>query len=91
MSVTARGHTEPAFQTGFTSLSLAAPEDSLFTFAPPPGATVTELQLPGTVPWPTTYGFPGTPGSVTSYVHCTSESEDARLTVSVNAGEWTYR
>lgn len=65
VSVTARGHTEPAFQTGFTSLSLAAPEDSLFTFAPPPGATVTELQLPGTAPWPTTYGFPGTPGSVT--------------------------
>lgn len=66
VSVTARGHAEPAFQSGFTSLSLAAPEDSLFNFAPPPGATVKELQLPlpGARPWPFTSGFPGSPGTV---------------------------
>lgn len=66
VSVTARGQAEPAFQAGFTSLSLATPEDSLFTFAPPPGATVKELQLPlpGARPWPITSGFPGSPGTV---------------------------
>ena len=36
----------PGLQPAFTSLSLAAPDASLFTFAPPPGATVKELQLP---------------------------------------------
>jgi outer membrane lipoprotein-sorting protein len=66
VSVTARGQADPAFQAGFTSLSLATPEDSLFNFAPPPGATVKELQLPlpGARPWPITSGFPGSPGTV---------------------------
>jgi len=66
VSVTARDQSEPAFQSGFTSLSLATPDDSLFTFAPPPGATVKELQLPLPVarPWPITSGYPGSPGTV---------------------------
>ncbi len=66
VSVTARGQAEPAFQAGFTSLSLATPDDSLFTFAPPPGATVKELQLPlpGARPWPATSDYPGSPGTV---------------------------
>ncbi|TAP43510.1 hypothetical protein [Arthrobacter sp. S39] len=64
VTVTARDQAEPAFQIGFTSLSLAKPDDSLFTFAPPPGATVKELQLPGARPWPVTSGFPGSPGMV---------------------------
>ncbi|MDQ0635637.1 outer membrane lipoprotein-sorting protein [Arthrobacter pascens] len=46
VSVTARGQADPAFQSGFTSLSLGAPDDSLFSFVPPPGATVKELQPP---------------------------------------------
>ncbi|MBT2531089.1 hypothetical protein J7E83_02900 [Arthrobacter sp. ISL-48] len=46
VSVTARGQAQPAFQSGFTSLSLGVPEDSLFSFVPPPGATVKEVQLP---------------------------------------------
>lgn len=46
VSVAARGQTEPAFEAGFTSLTLAAPEDAVFMFAPPPGATVKELTLP---------------------------------------------
>jgi hypothetical protein len=56
VSVTARGQAEPAFQAGFTSLSLAKPDDARFTFVPPPGATVKELQLPvpGARPWPIT-------------------------------------
>ena len=66
VTVTARDQTEPAFQAGFTSLSLEAPADTLFSFVPPPGATVKELQLPlpGTPPWPVTPGYPGAPGAV---------------------------
>jgi hypothetical protein len=66
VAVTARGQAEPAFQSGFTSLSLEAPADTLFSFVPPPGATVKELQLPvtGTPPWPMTPGHPVLPGAV---------------------------
>jgi outer membrane lipoprotein-sorting protein len=46
VSVTARGQAQPAFQSGFTNLTLGAPDDSLFSFVPPPGATVKEVQLP---------------------------------------------
>ncbi|HEU4666422.1 MAG TPA: hypothetical protein VFS79_02080 [Arthrobacter sp.] len=46
VKVTARGAAEPAISAGFTSLSLEAPDDALFTFVPPPGSTVKELQLP---------------------------------------------
>jgi outer membrane lipoprotein-sorting protein len=61
VTVTARGQSEPAFQAGFTSVSFEAPADALFSFVPPPGATVKELQLPlpGAGPWPMTPGFPG--------------------------------
>lgn len=59
VSVTARGQSEPAFQIGFTSLSLEVPDDSLFSFVPPPGATVKELQLPPAQMWPVTPGVPG--------------------------------
>lgn len=45
-SVLARGQTEPAFSVAYTSVSLGAPESSLFEFTPPPGATVKELQPP---------------------------------------------
>jgi outer membrane lipoprotein-sorting protein len=37
-----RGATKPAFEVGFTSFSPAAPSDSVFSFNPPPGATVSE-------------------------------------------------
>jgi outer membrane lipoprotein-sorting protein len=63
VQVTARGAAQPAFSAGFTSLSLEAPDQSLFNFAPPPGSTVKELKVghpaegePGT-------GFPETPGT----------------------------
>lgn len=44
VQVTARGAAEPSFQAGFTSLSLEAPDDSLFSFVPPPGSAVEELR-----------------------------------------------
>ena len=43
VSVAARGQSEPAFELAFTSLSLDRPSADLFTFTPPPGATVKEL------------------------------------------------
>ncbi|MBT2537410.1 hypothetical protein [Arthrobacter sp. ISL-69] len=42
----ARGQEEPAFKLAFTSLTLEAPDASLFAFSPPPGATVKEIQVP---------------------------------------------
>lgn len=50
----ARGQSEPAFKLAFTSLSLEAPDASLFAFSPPPGATVKEVEVPahGTGNWP---------------------------------------
>lgn len=48
VQVTARGAGTPAFRLGFTALSLDTPDDSLFTFSPPPGSTVKEMQVPNT-------------------------------------------
>ncbi|MDR7081829.1 outer membrane lipoprotein-sorting protein [Arthrobacter ginsengisoli] len=42
----ARGQSEPAFSVAFTSLTLEAPDSSIFNFTPPPGATVKEIPLP---------------------------------------------
>ena len=42
----ARGQSEPAFSIAFTSLNLDTPDSSIFTFTPPPGATVKEIPLP---------------------------------------------
>ncbi|WP_022885109.1 LolA family protein [Glaciibacter superstes] len=46
VAVQARGETEPAFELGFTELSLDTPGAELFAFTPPPGATVEEQELP---------------------------------------------
>jgi outer membrane lipoprotein-sorting protein len=44
VQVNAAGSTgRPAFETAFTSVSFAKPSASVFTFSPPPGATVSEL------------------------------------------------
>ena len=40
VQVFARGATSPAFQTGFTSITFAAPPASTFAFTPPQGASV---------------------------------------------------
>lgn len=58
VTVVARGQAEPAFEAGFTSLTLAAPDSSVFTFVPPPGAMVKELQVP---PLPLRPGMPALP------------------------------
>ena len=46
VQVLAKGTTEPAFETGFTAVTFEDPADSVFTFTPPPGATVKERALP---------------------------------------------
>ncbi|WP_223253063.1 LolA family protein [Arthrobacter sp. AFG7.2] len=63
VEVMARGTEEPAFRAGFTSLTLAAPNDALFTFAPPPGSTVEELQPRNHTQWHTGPGLPAEPGT----------------------------
>lgn len=57
VEVFARGGSDPAFETAFTSITFATPAASVFRFSPPPGATVTE-QTPqpppaATAPMPT--------------------------------------
>jgi len=42
--VFARGADEPAFETGFTSISFTAPGDEVFAFSPPAGTEVTEVE-----------------------------------------------
>ncbi len=59
VQVTARGAASPSFRAGFTSLSLDAPEDSLFSFAPPPGSSVKELQFRAPDRWPLNFRAPG--------------------------------
>ncbi|WP_077489193.1 LolA family protein [Sinomonas mesophila] len=46
VDVYAKGQAVAAFHAGFTSLSFGAPDPALFTLVPPPGATVTEKQIP---------------------------------------------
>ncbi len=46
VQVYAADATKPAFETGFTSVSFSTPDDSVFAFSPPPGATVEESELP---------------------------------------------
>lgn len=42
LTVLANGSTDPVLQVGFTDLTFGAQDPSLFTFTPPPGATVVE-------------------------------------------------
>jgi outer membrane lipoprotein-sorting protein len=46
VQVVPRGATDPAYQTGFTDLSLSAPGAEVFQFSPPAGSKVTEHQIP---------------------------------------------
>lgn len=48
VQVDAAGSTgRPAFETAFTSVTFATPSASVFTFTPPPGATVSQLGVGG--------------------------------------------
>ena len=62
VTVSARGQQEPAFEAGFTSLTLAAPEDAMFNFVAPPGATVKDLPLPQAPMMPHQQSMPGFQG-----------------------------
>lgn len=44
VQVLADGADQPAFETGFTSISFDTPGDEVFAFSPPAGVTVEELQ-----------------------------------------------
>jgi outer membrane lipoprotein-sorting protein len=44
LTVLANGSSEPALQLGFTDFSFGAQDGSLFTFTPPPGATVKDRE-----------------------------------------------
>jgi len=46
VQVFARGASDPAFETAFSSITFATPDSSVFDFTPPAGATVTEAALP---------------------------------------------
>jgi outer membrane lipoprotein-sorting protein len=46
LTVLAQGSTDPVFQVGFTELEFAAQDAELFTFTPPPGATVEQAERP---------------------------------------------
>jgi hypothetical protein len=46
VEVRARGQQNPAFRLAFSALSLQKPSADLFTFVPPPGATVKRQALP---------------------------------------------
>ena len=46
VQVRARGQADPVFGVAYTSLTLGAPDASVFTFSPPPGATVKEIPVP---------------------------------------------
>jgi outer membrane lipoprotein-sorting protein len=46
VQVLAKGKQDPAFEVGFTQVQFRAPSDDVFQFTPPPGAKVTEKQLP---------------------------------------------
>jgi outer membrane lipoprotein-sorting protein len=46
VEIKARGQSDPAFRVAYTSLTLGAPDASVFTFSPPPGATVKEIPVP---------------------------------------------
>jgi outer membrane lipoprotein-sorting protein len=46
VQVLARGQEKPAFQLGFTALTLKAPSANRFTFTPPSGSKVKEQKLP---------------------------------------------
>lgn len=45
VQVFAVGHDRPALEIGFTALALLPPDDGVFAFEPPPGATVEDVDL----------------------------------------------
>ena len=50
LQVFARGASSPAFQVGYTDIHFVSPASADLTFTPPPGAAVTQENLPGRAP-----------------------------------------
>ena len=50
LQVFARGASSPAFQVGYTDIHFVRPAPADLTFTPPPGATVTQVNLSGGAP-----------------------------------------
>ena len=50
LQVFARGASSPAFQVGYTEIHFVSPAPADLTFTPPPGATVTQVNLSGGAP-----------------------------------------
>jgi len=50
LQVFARGASSPAFQVGYTDIHFVRPAPADLTFSPPPGATVTQVNLSGGKP-----------------------------------------
>ena len=50
LQVFARGASSPAFQVGYTDIHFVSPAAADLTFTPPPGATVTQVNLSGGAP-----------------------------------------
>lgn len=46
LQVFPRGSLDPAIEAGFTSVDFGPIDPAMFTFTPPPGATVTQVQVP---------------------------------------------
>ncbi|NTW39903.1 MAG: hypothetical protein HGA44_08425, partial [Cellulomonadaceae bacterium] len=62
VQVFAVGSGTPAIETGFTRLSFATPDDAVFAFTPPQGATVEEMDLTGLADPPGPSDSPTVPG-----------------------------
>jgi len=50
LQVFARGASSPAFQVGYTDIHFVSPAPADLTFTPPPGATVSRVNLSGGAP-----------------------------------------
>lgn len=74
VDVQARGQQEAAFRLAFTSLTMEKPDAALFTFVPPPGATVTERALPADAWSRDKTGKAGSPGSQAAPRHTVTGS-----------------
>jgi len=75
VEVFARGVSSPAFEVGFTDLSLDTPSSDLFAFTPPAGTDVTEKDLSGA-------GHDGaTPGDGSDAASGTAPGDGTRPTV----------
>ena len=63
LQVFARGSSSPAFQVGYTDIHFVTPAPADLSFTPPPGATVSQVNLAGGGGKATNHGRPMAPRS----------------------------